>query len=66
MKIANIEFNVDSLSKITRDQFVNLYKGKLMADINKSADFLNEYFKKEEVVYNTEVEEAPKRKRRRK
>lgn len=62
MKIANIEFNVDSLSRITREQFVTMYKGKLLADINKSADFLNEYFKKEEVS----EEEKPKRRRKRK
>lgn len=72
MKIANIEFNVDALSKMTREQFIAKFKGKLMADINKSADYLNDYFKKEEVVSVDDVtwvasnDEKPKRKRRKK
>ena len=69
MKIGNASFNTESLSKMTKQQFIERYAGKIGTDVNAAAEKLNEYFMeeiKEEVVYTADVEEAPKRKRRRK
>jgi len=64
MKIGNTEFNVMAMSNMTREEFVNRYKGKLKADINYAADLLNNYFKQE--VVQEVVQEKPKRRRKRK
>ena len=75
MKIGNASFNTESLSKMTRKQFVERYAGKIGSDVNAAAEKLSEYFMEEEVileeiqeevVYTADLEEAPKRKRRRK
>ena len=68
MKIGNAEFNLEQISKYTREEFIATFKGKGKFDINQAADLLDKHFKKEEVkeVVEESVEEKPKRRRKRK
>lgn len=78
MKIGNTSFNVESLSRMTKSEFIARYAGKLNSDVNKAAESLSEYFKEEVIsevnlvideeevtmVYNEEIAEKKYRKRK--
>ena len=36
VKIGNTEFNKDSFQEMTKEEFVNMYKGKLMVDLDEA------------------------------
>jgi hypothetical protein len=61
MKIGNAEFNVEVVSTMTRDQFINKFKGRIKYDINQAADLLDGFFKKE---FCEEVKQSKPRRRR--
>lgn len=69
MRIGNTDLNLESLSGMTREEFIEKFSGRLNTDINAAAEKLSSYFKQEEVVEEVILEEvqddAPKKKRRR-
>lgn len=78
MKIGNTSFNLESLSNMTKDEFISRYAGKIGADINEAAKTLSKHFKKDIVVevksetadedmvlvYSDEIAKNKKRKRK--
>lgn len=65
MKIANIEFNVNAMANVTREEFIERYQGRLKADINYAADLLDRYFKKENGVAYVDFTPAKKKRKKR-
>lgn len=73
MKIGNTSINVEALSSITKEDFLETYRGKIL-NIESEVNKLNKYFKKEEVVQDyvqENVQESvqdstPRRKRKKK
>jgi len=61
MKIGNTSFNLESLSKMTKDEFISRYAGKIGADINEAAKTLSKHFKKIEDVKTYAQETYKKR-----
>jgi hypothetical protein len=75
MRIGNTSFNVESLGAITKEQFIERYKGKINVDINEAAKQLEKHFRVEVEFVQVDLEDSidevlseskPKKKRRRK
>jgi hypothetical protein len=65
MQIGNMSINVIALGSITKQEFINSNRGKIL-NIEIEANKLSKHFKKEEVVRDVVQNEKPKRKRKRK